>query len=162
MLRSIIKKPTHIPSSWRSWWRNYVWNWITNSASREKLMLTKDQRTVKLVDFGLAREETISYRDNDYQNRGISLDGSRIQSNFILFVIVLWELLHNKLPFEGIYNLQATYSASFKNVRPSWMEDPDSRPNSSQIIQIEEHKAFCDIRGGFMRYNHLDATCINS
>ncbi|CAH1435474.1 unnamed protein product [Lactuca virosa] len=34
------------------------------------------------------------------------------------FVIVSWELLHNKLPFEGMYNLQATYSAAFKNVRP--------------------------------------------
>lgn len=30
------------------------------------------------------------------------------------FAIVLWELLHNKLPFEGMSNLQAAYAAAFK------------------------------------------------
>ncbi|KAL9666237.1 hypothetical protein QQ045_000563 [Rhodiola kirilowii] len=35
------------------------------------------------------------------------------------FTIVLWELLHNKLPFEGISNLQAAYAAAFKNVKPN-------------------------------------------
>ncbi|OMO53380.1 hypothetical protein COLO4_36760 [Corchorus olitorius] len=67
------------------------------------------------------------------------------------FAIVLWELLHNKLPFEGMSNLQAAYAAAFKNVRPSaenlpeelaiiltscWKEDPNARPNFSQIIQM--------------------------
>ncbi|KAM1209667.1 hypothetical protein EV1_015235 [Malus domestica] len=67
------------------------------------------------------------------------------------FAIVLWELLHNKLPFEGMSNLQAAYAAAFKNVRPSsenipeelniiltscWQEDPNARPNFSQIIQM--------------------------
>lgn len=32
------------------------------------------------------------------------------------FAIVLWELLHNKLPFEGMSNLQAAYAAAFKVV----------------------------------------------
>jgi hypothetical protein len=27
---------------------------------------------------------------------------------------VLWELLHNKMPFEGMSNLQAAYAAAFK------------------------------------------------
>lgn len=30
------------------------------------------------------------------------------------FAIVLWELIHNKLPFEGMSNLQAAYAAAFK------------------------------------------------
>lgn len=30
------------------------------------------------------------------------------------FAIVLWELVHNKLPFEGMSNLQAAYAAAFK------------------------------------------------
>ncbi len=67
------------------------------------------------------------------------------------FAIVLWELIHNKLPFEGMSNLQAAYAAAFKNTRPSaedlpedlalivtscWKEDPNERPNFSQIIQM--------------------------
>ncbi|RRT66737.1 hypothetical protein B296_00036442 [Ensete ventricosum] len=70
------------------------------------------------------------------------------------FAIVLWELLHNRLPFEGMSNLQAAYAAAFKNVRPSadglpeelasiltscWKEDPNSRPNFSQIVQMLLH-----------------------
>lgn len=92
------------------------------------------------------------------------------------FAIVLWELIHNKLPFEGMSNLQAAYAAAFKvsvccllstitgytdsvfnvlqNVRPSadelpedlalivtscWKEDPNGRPNFSQIIQMLHH-----------------------
>ncbi|KAJ0554358.1 putative dual-specificity kinase [Helianthus annuus] len=30
------------------------------------------------------------------------------------FAIVLWEFIHNKLPFEGMPNLQAAYAAAFK------------------------------------------------
>jgi serine/threonine protein kinase len=67
------------------------------------------------------------------------------------FAIVLWELLHNKLPFEGMSNLQAAYAAAFKNIRPSadnlpeelseiltscWKEDPSERPNFTQIVQM--------------------------
>ncbi|KAL0377383.1 UNVERIFIED_CONTAM: putative tyrosine-protein kinase DDB [Sesamum radiatum] len=70
------------------------------------------------------------------------------------FAIVLWELIHNKLPFEGMSNLQAAYAAAFKNVRPSaddlpedlasivtlcWKEDPNARPNFTQIIQMLLH-----------------------
>ncbi|KAF3558849.1 hypothetical protein F2Q69_00016192 [Brassica cretica] len=67
------------------------------------------------------------------------------------FAIVLWELIHNKLPFEGMSNLQAAYAAAFKNVRPSaddlpedlamivtscWKEDPNDRPNFTEIIHL--------------------------
>lgn len=41
------------------------------------------------------------------------------------FAIVLWELVHNKLPFEGMSNLQAAYAAAFKvipSLKPDMME----------------------------------------
>ncbi|KAF9597693.1 hypothetical protein IFM89_021171 [Coptis chinensis] len=68
------------------------------------------------------------------------------------FGIVLWELLTNRMPFEGMSNLQAAYAAAFKQVRPSlpedvpadlafiiqscWVEDPNVRPSFSQIIRL--------------------------
>ncbi|CAM8999836.1 unnamed protein product [Rhodiola kirilowii] len=70
------------------------------------------------------------------------------------FAIIQWELLHNKLTFEGMTNLQAAYAAAFKNVRPNtdnrpeemstvltscWQEDPSTRPNFTQIIQMLFH-----------------------
>eukprot|EP00249_Psilotum_nudum_P003098 c16427_g2_i2 orf=1010-1507(+) len=41
------------------------------------------------------------------------------------FSIVLWELLMNRLPFEGMSNLQAAYAAAFKGTRPSLSENVD-------------------------------------
>eukprot|EP01018_Ginkgo_biloba_P037505 Gb_11382 [translate_table: standard] len=67
------------------------------------------------------------------------------------FSIVLWELLTNRMPFEGMSNLQAAYAAAFKNVRPSvenlpeelvfilqccWAEDPNLRPEFTQIVRM--------------------------
>ncbi|PKI59088.1 hypothetical protein CRG98_020454 [Punica granatum] len=132
----------------------------------ENLLLTADHKTVKLADFGLAREEsltemmtaetgtyrwmapelysTVTLRRGEKKHYNHKVDAYS-------FAIVLWELLHNKLPFEGMSNLQAAYAAAFKNVRPSadnlpeelsfiltscWKEDPEARPNFSQIIQM--------------------------
>ncbi|KAI4343705.1 hypothetical protein L6164_011022 [Bauhinia variegata] len=132
----------------------------------ENLLLTEDQKTVKLADFGLAREEsltemmtaetgtyrwmapelysTVTLRQGEKKHYNHKVDAYS-------FAIVLWELLHNKLPFEGMSNLQAAYAAAFKNVRPStenlpeelavilttcWQEDPNARPNFTQIIQM--------------------------
>ncbi|KAL4577161.1 hypothetical protein LXL04_013265 [Taraxacum kok-saghyz] len=132
----------------------------------ENLLLTADQKTVKLADFGLAREEsltemmtaetgtyrwmapelysTVTLRHGEKKHYNHKVDAYS-------FAIVLWELVHNKLPFEGMSNLQAAYAAAFKNVRPSadelpedlalivtscWKEDPNARPNFSQIIQM--------------------------
>ncbi|RZS16980.1 hypothetical protein BHM03_00049062 [Ensete ventricosum] len=91
----------------------------------ENLLLTADQRTVKLVDLGLAREETLTemmtaetgtYRwmapehgEKKHYNHKVDVYS---------FAIVLWELLHNRLPFEGMSNLQAAYAAAFKVVSP--------------------------------------------
>lgn len=135
----------------------------------ENLLLTEDHKTVKLADFGLAREEsltemmtaetgtyrwmapelysTVTLRQGEKKHYNHKVDAYS-------FAIVLWELIHNKLPFEGMSNLQAAYAAAFKNVRPSadglpedlarivtlcWEEDPNARPNFTQIIQMLLH-----------------------
>ncbi|KAH7549833.1 hypothetical protein JRO89_XS13G0088600 [Xanthoceras sorbifolium] len=127
---------------------------------------SSDHETVKLADFGLAREEsltemmtaetgtyrwmapelysTVTLRQGEKKHYNHKVDAYS-------FAIVLWELLHNKLPFEGMSNLQAAYAAAFKSVRPSaenlpeelamiltscWKEEPNARPNFSQIIQM--------------------------
>ncbi|XP_061337358.1 serine/threonine-protein kinase STY13-like [Gastrolobium bilobum] len=132
----------------------------------DNLILTADHKTVKLADFGLAREEsltemmtaetgtyrwmapelysTVTLRQGEKKHYNHKVDAYS-------FAIVLWELIHNKLPFEGMSNLQAAYAAAFKNTRPSaenlpedlalivtscWKEDPNDRPNFSQIIQM--------------------------
>ncbi|KAI3725981.1 hypothetical protein L1987_65778 [Smallanthus sonchifolius] len=135
----------------------------------ENLLLTADHKSVKLADFGLAREEsltemmtaetgtyrwmapelysTVTLRQGEKKHYNHKVDAYS-------FAIVLWELVHNKMPFEGMSNLQAAYAAAFKNVRPSaddlpedlalivtscWKEDPNARPNFSQIIQMLLH-----------------------
>ncbi|CAA2969556.1 serine threonine- kinase HT1-like [Olea europaea subsp. europaea] len=135
----------------------------------ENLLLTADHKTVKLADFGLAREEsltemmtaetgtyrwmapelysTVTLRHGEKKHYNHKVDAYS-------FAIVLWELIHNKLPFEGMSNLQAAYAAAFKNVRPNaddlpedlasivtscWKEDPNERPNFNQIVQMLLH-----------------------
>ncbi|XP_057491155.1 serine/threonine-protein kinase STY13-like isoform X2 [Actinidia eriantha] len=132
----------------------------------ENLLLTADHKTVKLADFGLAREEsltemmtaetgtyrwmapelysTVTLRQGEKKHYNHKVDAYS-------FAIVLWELIHNKLPFQGMSNLQAAYAAAFKNTRPSaedlpedlalivtscWREDPNARPTFSQIKQM--------------------------
>lgn len=127
--------------------------------SAENLLLTADYKTVKLADFGLAREESLiemmtaetgTYRwmasevvtfsflacSIRFLNKPLISNLCcaaklwRLYSTVTLrqgekkhynhkvdaysFGIVLWELLHNKLPFEGMSNLQAAYAAAFK------------------------------------------------
>ncbi|XP_042442289.1 serine/threonine-protein kinase STY13-like [Zingiber officinale] len=132
----------------------------------ENLLLTTDLRTVKLVDLGLAREETETemmtaetgtYRwmapelcNNVTLKRGQKKHYDH-KVDVYSFGLVLWEMLHNQLPFQGMSNLQAAFAAAFKNARPStddlpeelaliltscWMEDPNARPNFTQIVQM--------------------------
>ncbi|CAA3014320.1 serine/threonine-protein kinase HT1-like isoform X2 [Olea europaea var. sylvestris] len=135
----------------------------------ENLLLTADHKTVKLADFGLAREESLTemmtaetgtYRwmaPELYSTVTLRHGEKKHYNNKVdaySFAIVLWELIHNKLPFEGMSNLQAAYAAAFKNVRPNaddlpedlalivtscWKEDPNERPNFTQIIQMLLH-----------------------
>ncbi|XP_022134068.1 serine/threonine-protein kinase HT1-like isoform X2 [Momordica charantia] len=132
----------------------------------ENLILTADHKTVKLTDFGLAREESITEmmtaETGTYRWMAPELystvtlrNGEKKHYNHKVdvysFGIVFWEIVQNKLPFEGMSNLQAAYAAAFKNLRPSaenlpedlapvitscWTEDPNARPNFSQIIQM--------------------------
>ncbi|KAH9310221.1 hypothetical protein KI387_038132, partial [Taxus chinensis] len=133
----------------------------------DNLLLTADQKSVKLVDFGLAREESLTemmtaetgtYRwmaPELYSTVTLRQGNKKHYSSKVdvySFSIVLWELLTNRMPFEGMSNLQAAYAAAFKQVRPSipdtlpndlvfllqscWAEDPNIRPNFTQIVRM--------------------------
>ncbi|KAL3676846.1 hypothetical protein R1sor_026794 [Riccia sorocarpa] len=133
----------------------------------DNLLLTDDKKVVKLVDFGLAREETLTEmmtaETGTYRWMAPELystvtlrNGEKKHYNHKVdvysFGIVLWELLVNRLPFEGMSNLQAAYAAAFKKVRPQiaenlpedlvfivqscWAEDPEIRPNFGQIVRM--------------------------
>lgn len=132
----------------------------------DNLLLTADQKKVKLSDFGLAREETLTemmtaetgtYRwmaPELYSTVTLRKGEKKHYDNKVdvySFSIVLWELLTNRMPFEGMSHLQAAYAAAFKNARPSvenlpeelvfilqscWAEDPNLRPNFTQIMRM--------------------------
>ncbi|CAL5420430.1 unnamed protein product [Camellia sinensis] len=101
----------------------------------DNLLLTANHKSVKLADFGLAREESVTemmtaetgtYRwmaPELYSTVTLRQGEKKHYNNKVdvySFGIVLWELLTNRMPFEGMSNLQAAYAAAFKfTCRPS-------------------------------------------
>ncbi|KAI4356138.1 hypothetical protein L6164_000185 [Bauhinia variegata] len=133
----------------------------------DNLLLTANQKSVKLADFGLAREESVTemmtaetgtYRwmaPELYSTVTLRQGEKKHYNNKVdvySFGIVLWELFTNRMPFEGMSNLQAAYAAAFKQERPvlpedispglafiiqsCWVEDPNMRPSFSLIIRM--------------------------
>ncbi|KAF8101454.1 hypothetical protein N665_0205s0047 [Sinapis alba] len=125
------------------------------------MLLTRDQKHVKLADFGLAREETKGFMTSEagtYRWMAPELFSYEALQNgekknydhkvdVYSFAIVFWELLTNKTPFKGKNNIFVAYAAS-KNQRPSldnlpagvgsileacWAADPKARPEFKEI-----------------------------
>ncbi|VAI24014.1 unnamed protein product [Triticum turgidum subsp. durum] len=136
----------------------------------DNLLLTANRKKLKLTDFGLAREETVTemmtaetgtYRwmaPELYSTVTLQRGEKKHYTNKVdvySFGIVLWELLTNKMPFEGMSNLQAAYAAAFKaisnvslldktvttakQVRPAFPEDtPQELASIVQSCWVED------------------------
>ena len=78
-----------------------------------------------IPNYGLIKQlySTVTLRQGEKKHYNHKVDAYS-------FAIVLWELIHNKLPFEGMSNLQAAYAAAFKVwffiFNCSWFQELDS------------------------------------
>ncbi|XP_071741878.1 serine/threonine-protein kinase STY13-like [Rutidosis leptorrhynchoides] len=130
----------------------------------DNLLLTENQKSVKLADFGLAREETVTemmtaetgtYRwmaPELYSTVTLRQGEKKHYNNKVDVYSFGIVLVTNRMPFDGMSNLQAAYAAAFKQERPNltddispelafiiqscWVEDPNLRPSFDQIIRM--------------------------
>ncbi|XP_010555207.1 PREDICTED: serine/threonine-protein kinase STY46 [Tarenaya hassleriana] len=127
-------------------------------------LLMDENEMVKVADFGVARvkaqtgvmtAETGTYRwmapevieHKPYDHK----------ADVFSFGIVIWELLTSKLPYEYLTPLQAAVGVVQKGLRPTipknthpkigellercWQQDPELRPDFSEILGILQHIA---------------------
>ncbi|KAB2602637.1 serine/threonine-protein kinase [Pyrus ussuriensis x Pyrus communis] len=122
-------------------------------------LLMDENEVVKVADFGVARvksqsgvmtAETGTYRW--MAPEVIEHKAYDHKADIFSFGVVLWELLTGKLPYEYLTPLQAAVGVAQKGLRPTipkntppklaellekcWQQDPASRPDFSEIIEI--------------------------
>ncbi|CAH2043106.1 unnamed protein product [Thlaspi arvense] len=90
------------------------------------MLLTGDQKHVKLADFGLAREKTKGFMTCEagtyrwmapelFSHEALQVGEKKHYDHKVdvySFAIVFWELLTNKTPFKGKNNIFVAYAAS--------------------------------------------------
>ena len=126
--------------------------------------------TVKICDFGLSKQEGKSNSGGGNKEGGatpytvapeiIRNEGASFKADVFSFAICLWELFHNDLPHKGMAGPELAYAVAHKKLRPKiknelkgsdkaglmrrcWAENPDERPDFSQILAelLEMQKA---------------------
>ncbi|CAI0473504.1 unnamed protein product [Linum tenue] len=128
------------------------------------LLLTEDHKSVKVGDFGLAKElmtnemtcEAGTYRwmaPEVFSRESLQIGTKKHYDHKVdvySFAIILWELLTNESPYKGRNMLAIAYAAIAKKERPSlenlpndvvpllqscWSEDPSCRPEFTEITR---------------------------
>ncbi|KAI5668851.1 hypothetical protein M9H77_18704 [Catharanthus roseus] len=127
-------------------------------------LLMDENEVVKVADFGVARvqvqsgvmtAETGTYRW--MAPEVIEHKPYNHKADVFSFGIVLWELLTGKLPYDHLTPLQAAVGVVQKGLRPTvprhthplvvellercWQQEPSSRPEFTEIIEILQHIA---------------------
>ncbi|CAM8977342.1 unnamed protein product [Rhodiola kirilowii] len=122
-------------------------------------LLMDENEVVKVADFGVARVKTqsgvMTAETGTYRWMAPEVIEHKPydhKADIFSFGIVLWELLTGKLPYEFLTPLQAAVGVVQKGLRPSipknthpklaellercWQQEPEQRPDFSEIIDI--------------------------
>ncbi|KAJ4964984.1 hypothetical protein NE237_016833 [Protea cynaroides] len=122
-------------------------------------LLMDENEVVKVADFGVARVQTqsgvMTAETGTYRWMAPEVIEHKPydhKADLFSFGIVLWELLTGKIPYEFLTPLQAAVGVVQKGLRPTipknthpklsellercWQQDPNLRPDFSEIIEI--------------------------